>query len=48
MGIDLLKISAKKIYDLTTKTGQDRCGLSHPKTDIKRQALEDVVVHKKF
>ncbi|HEX7841730.1 MAG TPA: DUF4157 domain-containing protein [Kofleriaceae bacterium] len=41
--IDLLKISPKRIHDLTTKKGQDRWGLSHPKTDIKRQALEDVI-----
>lgn len=41
--VDLLKISPKKLYDLTTRKGQDTWNLSNPKTDIKRQALEDVV-----
>jgi hypothetical protein len=41
--IDLLKISSKKIFDLTTKKGQDRWELSNPTSSVKRQVLEDVI-----
>jgi hypothetical protein len=41
--IDLLKISPKKIFDLTTKKGQDRWDLSNPTSEIRRQILEDVI-----
>ena len=41
--IDLLKISPRLIFDLTTRRGQDTWELSDPDTPIKRQALEDVV-----
>jgi hypothetical protein len=41
--IDLLQISPKKIFDLTTKKGQERWELSHPETPAMRQVLEDVI-----
>ena len=41
--IDLLWLSPKVIYDPTTKKGQDAWNFSDPKTNIVRQALEDVV-----
>ena len=41
--IDLLWISPKVIFDLTTRKGQDTWKFSDPKTPIVRQALEDVV-----
>ncbi len=31
------------IFDPTTRKGQDAWNFSDPKTDIRRQALEDVV-----
>jgi hypothetical protein len=41
--IDLLHVSPKKIFDLTTKKGQDQWQLSNPKTPTRRQVLEDVI-----
>lgn len=41
--IDLFQISPKKIFDLTTKKGQDRWELSNPTSSVKRQVLEDVI-----
>ena len=41
--IDLLYVSPKVIFDLTTKKGQDRWELSSPDRKVTRQALEDVI-----
>ncbi|MEU2512100.1 eCIS core domain-containing protein [Streptomyces syringium] len=41
--IDLLQISPKNIFDLTTKKAQDMWNLSHPKKDTTKQALQDVI-----
>ncbi len=47
--IDLLQISSKIIFDLTTRRGQDQWQLSNPdftkgqKASSSRQALEDAV-----
>jgi hypothetical protein len=41
--IDLLQISPKKIFDMTTKKGQDRWEFSHPTSPAMRQVIEDVI-----
>ncbi|HEU4727812.1 MAG TPA: hypothetical protein VFT22_07990, partial [Kofleriaceae bacterium] len=41
--IDLLHISPKKVFDLSTRKGQDRWELSNPTSSVKRQVLEDVI-----
>ncbi|MEU1372438.1 DUF4157 domain-containing protein [Streptomyces triculaminicus] len=41
--IDLFQISPKNIFDLTSRKGQDRWGLSHPVKDRMKQALQDVI-----